>query len=109
VEILPGIASDGDADTQAFYDMKFAKNKVTAYTATRIERIDRHAAVLEKDGETITVPIESIVLAVGAESIDSLSEELAAAGISCVKIGDCVTPRRILDAVHEGFQAGCAV
>ncbi|MDF1592127.1 MAG: FAD-dependent oxidoreductase [Desulfobacterales bacterium] len=109
VEILPGIASDGDADTQAFYDMKFAKNKVAAYTATRIERIDRHAAVLERDGETITVPIESIVLAVGAEPIDSLSEELAAAGISCVKIGDCVTPRRILDAVHEGFQAGCAL
>ena len=109
VEILPGIASDGDADTQAFYSMKFAKNKVTAYTATRIERIDRHTAVLERDGKTITVPIESIVLAVGAEPIDSLSEELAAAGISCVKIGDCVTPRRILDAVHEGYQAGCAV
>ena len=109
VEILPAIASDGDADTQAFYDMKFTKNKVLVYTATRIERIDRHAAVLEKDGETITVPVESIVLAVGAEPIDNLSEELAAAGISCVKIGDCVTPRRILDAVHEGFQAGCAL
>lgn len=109
VEILPGIASDGDADTQAFYDMKFTKNEVMVYTATRIERIDRHAAVLEKDGETITIPVESIVLAVGAEPIDSLSEELAAAGISYVKIGDCVTPRRILDAVHEGFQAGCAL
>ena len=109
VEILPAIASDGDADTQAFYDMKFTKNEVMVYTATRIERIDRHTAILERDGETITVPIESVVLAVGAEPIDSLSEELAAAGISCVKIGDCVTPRRILDAVHEGFQAGCAL
>jgi NADPH-dependent 2,4-dienoyl-CoA reductase/sulfur reductase-like enzyme len=109
VEILPAIASDGDADTQAFYDMKFTKYEVTVYTATRIKRINKHAAVLERDGEKITVPIESVVLAVGAEPVDSLYEELAAAGISCVKIGDCVTPRRILDAVHEGFQAGCAV
>jgi 2,4-dienoyl-CoA reductase-like NADH-dependent reductase (Old Yellow Enzyme family)/thioredoxin reductase len=109
VEILPTIASDGDSDTQAFYDMKFAGNEVTVYTATRIKRIDKRAAVLERDGQQITVPIESVVLAVGAEPVDSLFEELAAAGTSCVKIGDCATPRRILEAIHEGFQAGCAL
>lgn len=109
VEVLPTLASDGDADTQAFFDMKFAKNDVAVYTATQIKRIYKRAAVLERDGEQITLAIESVVLAVGAEPVDSLFDELAAAGISCVKIGDCVTPRRILDAVHEGFQAGCTL
>jgi len=109
VEILPAIASDGDADTQAYYDMKFSVNEVTIYTEAQIIRLDKGAVLVEKDGEKIELPVASVVLAVGAESDDSLYQELAAAGIACVKIGDCVTPRRILDAIHEGFQAGCAV
>ena len=50
VEVLPRIASDGDADTQAFYDMKFDRNDVTVHTATQIVRFEGHAAVLEKEG-----------------------------------------------------------
>jgi len=109
VEVLPKIASDGDADTQAFYNMKFDRNDVTVHTATQIVRFQGHAAILEKEGAQITAPVESVVLAVGAEPVGELYEELAATGISSVRIGDCVAPRRILDAVHEGFEAGCAV
>ena len=107
VEVLPVIASDGDADTQAYYYMKFAANDVTIYTETQIIRLEKGAALLEKDGRQIEIPIASVVLAVGAEADDSLYEELSATGIACVKIGDCLSPRRILDAIHEGFQAGC--
>ena len=109
VEVLPTLASDGDGDTQAYYDMKFSKNEVAVYTSTRIDRIENSAVVMEKDGETITLPIQSVVLAVGAKPVDKLYDELAAAGFSCVKIGDCMSPRRILDAVNEGFQAGCSL
>ena len=109
VELLPMLASDGDADTQAFYGLKFAQNDVAIHTATRIERIDNRTVVLQKDGRTTRLPVQSVVLAVGAKPVDALYEELVTAGLACVKIGDCVSPRRILDAVHEGFQAGCAL
>jgi hypothetical protein len=76
------------------------------YTGTEIDRIENRVAVLTRNGEKIEVPVGSIVLAVGAESVDDLCGDLEAAGIECFKIGDCVSPRRIQDAVHEGFRIG---
>ena len=90
-------------------DMKFARNDVTVYTASRLKRIDNRRAVLEKDDRPISFAVESVVLAVGAEPVDQLFEDLSAAGIASLKIGDCAAPRRILEAVHEGFQVGCTL
>lgn len=81
-------------------------------TATRFEFGRR---VLEiRAGEVVTDrgvlgPFDTIVIAVGYRPDTALGEALSAAGIDFTLVGDAVKPRKIRDAVVEGFQAGYAV
>jgi 2,4-dienoyl-CoA reductase (NADPH2) len=45
---------------------------------------------------------ETVVLAVGAKPCDELAEEIKGLAPEFYAIGDCVRPRRAVDAVHEG-------
>ncbi|AGT11264.1 oxidoreductase [Paracoccus aminophilus] len=53
--------------------------------------------------------IETLVLSNGHLPVDDLSGEIAAMGIECHQIGDCMTPRTAEEAVYEGMVAGRAV
>jgi len=109
VEVLPGIATDGDADTKAYFTLRFQKNGVVVYTDAELKRVKGKTAVIQRGHEEIRFPVGMVVLAVGAEPNDGLCDELSSSGLSVVKVGDCVDPRRILDAVCEGFRAGRAL
>jgi hypothetical protein len=37
--------------------------------------------------------------------VDGLGAKLEKSGILVRKVGDCVSPRKVMDAVHEGFLA----
>ena len=45
------------------------------------------------------------VLATGFTSDDSLFQELSTAGVEVYKVGDCLEPRKIYEAIHEGNRA----
>jgi len=108
-EILPEIATAGDADTKAYFTLKFKKNKVEVFTGATLLRVEGNTAVLQREKEEIRVEVGTVVSAVGAESNDGLLEELVSAGLSVIKIGDCLQPRTLLEAVQEGFQAGRSI
>ena len=52
---------------------------------------------------------ETAILAVGYIADTALSNDLKARGVAHVLIGDAVKPRRIRDAVVEGYEAGLAL
>jgi 2,4-dienoyl-CoA reductase-like NADH-dependent reductase (Old Yellow Enzyme family)/thioredoxin reductase len=108
-EILPEIATGGDADTKAYFTLKFKKNKVEVITGATLLRVEGNTAVLQREKDEIRVEVGTVVSAVGAESNDGLLEELVSAGLSVIKIGDCLQPRTLLEAVQEGFQAGRSI
>ncbi len=109
VEILPGIALDGDADTKAYFTLRFQKNGVKVFTEAELKRVEGKIAVIQQGNEEISLPVETVILAVGAEPNDGLSDELSSSGLAVMKVGDCVEPRRIIDATAEGFRAGRTV
>jgi len=109
VEVLPGIATDGDADTKAYFTLRFQKNGVKFYTEAELKRVEGKTAVIQRDNEEIRLPVGTVVPAVGAESNHGLCEELSSSGLPVLEVGDCREPRRIIDAVAEGFHAGRAV
>jgi hypothetical protein len=63
-------------------------------------------AVVSRGGQELRVETGTVVFSVGAKPDNALGEELAAAGVTVEMAGDCVTPRRIMDSVREGFLAG---
>ncbi|MGD0626854.1 MAG: FAD-dependent oxidoreductase [Thermodesulfobacteriota bacterium] len=108
-EILPEIAAGGDADTKAYFTLKFKKNGVEVFTGSNLNRVERNTAFLQRENEEIRVRVGTVVCAVGADPNDELYDELVSAGLSVIKIGDCVQPRTILEAIQEGFQAGRSI
>ena len=47
-----------------------------------------------------------MVFATGAQPNKELALKLQGAAAQVIQIGDCHEPRRIIDAIHEGFRVG---
>ena len=61
-------------------------------------------------GEPIVLEgISGVVLAQGQEANDTLGTELAGLDVELIRIGDCVAPRTVEEAVLEGLEAACAI
>jgi len=53
--------------------------------------------------------VDSVLLAVGTTSVDALSGPIRELGCDVYTVGDSRSPRTILDAIREGFEAGLAI
>ncbi len=60
-------------------------------------------------GTNVTRQFDWVVLAVPANPVEWLYNDLRAAGVSVERVGDCVAPRRAHAAVVDGERAGAAV
>jgi 2,4-dienoyl-CoA reductase-like NADH-dependent reductase (Old Yellow Enzyme family)/NADH dehydrogenase FAD-containing subunit len=76
---------------------------------TRLLEIKDNGVIVEDGGETREIRADTVVMAVGSESEDVLSAPLADADIDVTVIGDAKTPRKISDAIREGFEAALSV
>jgi 2,4-dienoyl-CoA reductase-like NADH-dependent reductase (Old Yellow Enzyme family)/thioredoxin reductase len=85
---------------------RVAEAGIALKTSTRVERIEPGRAVLSSalTGATETVAADTVVLCMLRASDDSLYHELKAHGLPARRIGDCVAPREVDDAVLEGFR-----
>jgi 2,4-dienoyl-CoA reductase-like NADH-dependent reductase (Old Yellow Enzyme family)/thioredoxin reductase len=80
------------------YARLFGADADTAYLIHGVT----HEAVVCED-------VDTIVLALGHESVTDLERELAGCGIEVHLAGDCLSPRSAEEAVYEGMLAGLAV
>lgn len=69
---------------------------VTGETVTSIDADSVHCGDQRFDAETV-------VVAVGQRSDSDICADVAGAAPQVYTIGDCVAPRRLLNAIHEGF------
>lgn len=53
--------------------------------------------------EAQTLKVDTVVLALGSRPNEELVRALEEASIKCITMGDVKKPRKIMDAVHEGF------
>lgn len=68
------------------------------------EVVDDGIVSVDAEGNEQHIPADSVVLCVGYKPNDSLYEELRGKVPELYKIGDCVRPRMIGDAILEGWQ-----
>lgn len=87
---------------------KLAAAGIERLAPAELKAFDGKAAIIVKDGEESKLPCDAVVLALGfVTARGGLADELR--GIEGVKvqvIGDAAAPRKVLDAVWEGFHAG---
>jgi len=105
VEMLPAIASDVEARTRTLLLRRMKEKNITVMVETVVEEIGPNEVIVNTKGERGTIAdVDTVVLAVGYRSDNTLLELLQKSGTKAVGVGDCIKPRRILDAIHEGFR-----
>ena len=74
-----------------------------------VNSIENNAVHYTQNDEQRSEPAAMVITAMGAKPENALEEVLADLGIECRTVGDAVSPRRLLEAIHEGFKAACEI
>ncbi len=101
LEMLPEAGQDMELMSKIFMMPRLAQAGIVTRTDTRVAEI-HSGGVRSSRGE---IEADSVVLAAGLRRRANLSRGLAGKIDSLREIGDCVRPRRLLDAIREGAEA----
>jgi len=103
VEMLPRIGQDIGITTRWTVLMYLREKGIKMLTNKKAVEIKRGAVVVEdvQSGERSEIPCDTVVLAVGTKPNDGLYDELVDKVPELYKIGDCVKPRKAIDATQE--------
>ncbi|MFC2018540.1 FAD-dependent oxidoreductase [Chloroflexota bacterium] len=88
---------------------RLARANIRMETDSRVEAITESGIKATKNGSPVFFGADSVVLALGMKADDRLARELEGKVPALYKVGDCLTPRRVKEAVEDGFLAGNAV
>jgi 2,4-dienoyl-CoA reductase-like NADH-dependent reductase (Old Yellow Enzyme family)/thioredoxin reductase len=107
VETLPSIASVLYPFQSHEICFKLGARGVIMMTNVKGEEVtETGLLVTDAWGQIYTVEADTIVLAVGAKPNDALLKALEGKVPELYAIGDCVKPRRMINAIHEGAEIG---
>jgi 2,4-dienoyl-CoA reductase-like NADH-dependent reductase (Old Yellow Enzyme family)/thioredoxin reductase len=110
IEILKRIANDVFPMTRRRLMDGLRSKKVTLLASATCEEIEEGSVqVSTADGKQETIPADTVIIAVGYRSNDSLYKALKGKVPEIYCIGNSAEPRRILEATREGYQTGLAL
>ena len=80
------------------------QRKVAVKTGLHVISVDDDGALFaDTTGRQTRLPADSVVISSGFRAQPEFAEELARLGVAATSIGDCVQPRKIFDAILEGY------
>lgn len=79
------------------------RSGVKVMAGTRLVKADEGKVIVQKGGETLEVPCESLVISVGYRSDRSIEDELMGKVEKVFTIGSNVRARKIQNATNEGY------
>ena len=109
IEMQKRMAQDVGPSTRWVLLKELEMRGITLITGARMKEIEQGKIVYTGlEGKEITIPADSVILAMGSRPENSLAKALETAGIKNVRvIGDANKAGRIGDAVEGGFALGC--
>jgi NADPH-dependent 2,4-dienoyl-CoA reductase/sulfur reductase-like enzyme len=107
VEMLNDVALDMAGHNKALLLEHLRDKEVKILTLAKVKEFLEGGIVIVKDGQEVVIRgVDSIVLAMGAESADKLSGRIKDKGAEVYVIGDAKEPRKALEAIAEGAEIG---
>lgn len=107
VEMLEDVMMDSGVAVKALMLLRLAQANVNIMRKSKVIQIkDNCVLVKTENGNECVINMDTVVIAVGVKPCMTLSDKLKGARIPHVTIGDCVKPRKIYEAIQEGFAAG---
>jgi len=107
IEMLDTFMNNITPDEKQVYEQRFKDLDVRTHTGERLEAVtDTGITVIDRYGRKTQIAADSVVLAAGFTPNRDLLEGLRCdPTLQVLEAGDCVRPRKIFDAIHEGHLA----
>lgn len=110
VDMFPEIGRDVQESIRYFLLKRLNEYKAKIYTNTKVKEILENGVLAEKDEKEISLTgFDTIVIAVGAKSINNLKTELEGKVPELYTIGDALETRKAIDAIEEGARIAIKV
>jgi 2,4-dienoyl-CoA reductase-like NADH-dependent reductase (Old Yellow Enzyme family)/thioredoxin reductase len=107
VEVLPRMASELYAFQSHEICFKLGAKGVIMMTNIKGEKVtETGLLVTDRWDRDYAIEADTVVVAVGAEPNNAIATELDGKVPELYAIGDCVNPRRLINAIHEGADIG---
>jgi 2,4-dienoyl-CoA reductase (NADPH2) len=106
VEMLNKIGQDIGPSTRWTILQDLARLGVRTLTKASAKEITGQGVVIDRGGREELIAGDTVVLATGAKSVNSLVDRIKGRVPETYVIGDAKSPRKALEAVAEGFEAG---
>ncbi|MCG1011313.1 FAD-dependent oxidoreductase [Tepidanaerobacter sp. GT38] len=105
VDMLPEIAHDVLYMARGSLLEELEQKGIKTMPGLELKEI-RPSGIVVEDGEgnLENIDADTVVLATGLEADGSLYDDLQGKVDELYKIGDCVAPRKFIDAVHEAYE-----
>lgn len=79
------------------------------YDTAVLEISDKGVVVIDKNSVKSTLQADNVVLALGSVANNKLAQSLRGKVPRIYSIGDCVKPRKLPEAVSEGYKVACQI
>ncbi len=109
VELEKGIGRDIGISTRWIVLKCIKRLGIRVLDQFAVKEVNREGVLVEKTGEEILLPADTVVLAVGAVANNELAGQLEGKVKALHVIGDALKPRKITEAVREGFDLAQAL
>ncbi|MEW5784478.1 MAG: FAD-dependent oxidoreductase [Bacillota bacterium] len=103
VELLKGVGRDIGISTRWVVMKNIRRLGVKVIDQAAVKEVSAAGVLIERDGQEALLPADTVVLATGAASVNELAGELEGRVAALHLIGDAVKPRKITEAIREGF------
>ncbi|NQT47533.1 MAG: FAD-dependent oxidoreductase [Chloroflexi bacterium] len=103
MEMMVAVAMVNSAtDMLAIWEQMAVKGVEVVYSTRFQEITDAAVVAADPEGKKATYTADTVIVPPVFTPNDSLAKALAGTGMNVYSVGDCVEPRRILNAIHEG-------
>jgi 2,4-dienoyl-CoA reductase-like NADH-dependent reductase (Old Yellow Enzyme family)/thioredoxin reductase len=111
VEMLNDVALDAEPVTRKLLLKRLKEKNVKILTNSIIFEIKEGEILImdTKSNRRENIKAENVVLSLGTRANDKLFKELKGKLKELYAIGDCVKPRKIIDAIYEGFHTALEI
>ena len=106
VEQLDSVGLDTGSASRKLLIQKLKEKNIPIILRAVAKEISKDGVAFVENGQSRVLTADTVVLAVGARSNRELMDALGNAQVEVYAIGDCVAPRRIVQANGQGFDVG---
>jgi len=109
IDILERMASNVGPSTRWSLMKSLRLMGIEFRPKTRLMEISEDSVIVDTEQGKESIPADTVIIAVGSQSVDDLAQEVKRNRTQVITIGDAKEPRKITDAVREGFDTALII